>query len=326
MRALSVTMSTLAVLITIWASPAVACEAGYCVRSTVPADGATNVPTDAKIFVFYNTTPGLGEPETGMSLFEGSGQGVLSSVEVFPGENPMAEVRNQVAVLTPFAALSPNTEYEVSFPMGAVCGEATLTFTTGSGTTTQPTFTSATSVTADCIEQPTELTSCNDQEPYPRLKFELTAADTPDAAAFAIYRNATRIAMVPTLPAVAQLVIDDAENEECFVLRAVAQNGTEVGTGEDVCVSTTDVCATSTLDMGGGPVDMGADMPQTVDMAMNDQGTESDSGQDMDMVNPTMPDDGEDSGCGCSSGPAGSATSVLLLLVALLCMRRLRWS
>ena len=61
------------------------------------------------------------EPEAGLSIVEAdTGQGVLGTVEVFEGVNPVAEVRNRVAVLEPFAGLAPNTRYSVTFGV-AVC-------------------------------------------------------------------------------------------------------------------------------------------------------------------------------------------------------------
>src|SRR5690606_25920471 len=103
-------------------TPAVslACDIGYSVTSTFPASQATGVPVDTRIFVYFTSTPGFEQPQSGMVLVESATQqGILGSVEVFDGHNPDAEVGNYVAVLEPFITLSPNTEYELVFGEGS---------------------------------------------------------------------------------------------------------------------------------------------------------------------------------------------------------------
>ncbi len=331
-------------IVSLVAFEAFACEAGYCVQSTYPADGAVDVPIDAKIFVFFDNTPGLDQPETGIALFEkDSGQGVLTSVEVAPGGNPTAEVRNEVAIVEPLVPLAPNTTYVVDFDLATnVCAAPSLEFTTGTTTAQPAQFLGATAASAQCFREPAELNSCNDQEPYPRLAFRVAAAPGTRTVAYAVYQGDVRTAVLrPTLPAVVQLLPDEVDAEECFVLRAVGRNGVEDANQEEVCVQTAAVCAPITPpmdadpDMGtvdaGGPSD-DAGVPVS-DMGTPDAGSPSDDaggdpvdsgagGQDggdrSDSGSAEDEDerkDGDDSGgCSCSTAATPPAMPFILLL------------
>ncbi len=315
--ALTLVVLTLAP-VTTWA-----CDPGYCVTSTVPANQEAGVPVDSRIFVFFNSTPGFTEPQSGLLLVEAdTQQGILGSAQVFNGHNPDAEVGNYVAVLEPLFPLAPNTEYELGFGDGSVCGAPSLKFTTGEQNAVPPIFGGATSVTTTCIKPPAEPTSCDDNDVFPRVRFTFDNPVPEHAAGILVYRAGGNepIALVPTPTARAELLPATLNGvEDCFVVRAIGLSGIEVGDAE-VCTSTAEICADEpTEDMGNPHSDMG--------LPVDDVGTpELDMGiVDMadDLVTPSTNNGlGEaESGCGCgtSQGPAGS---FLLLVFGFLWARR----
>ncbi len=318
--ALALVVLTLTPVIT-WA-----CEAGYCVTSTVPANQEADVPVDTRIFVFFNSTPGFAEPQSGLVLVEAATQqGILGSVRVFDGHNPGAEVGNYVAVLEPLLPLAPNTEYELGFGEGSVCGAPSLKFTTGEQNAVAPVFAGATSVSTTCITSPAELTSCNDNDVFPRVGFNFENPVPEQAAGLLVYRagDTEPVALVPAQTARAELLPNELNGvEECFVVRAIGLSGIEVGTSE-VCAPTAGICAEEPAeDMGNPPSDMG--LP--VDDMGDDMGTDELDMGIVDSADGSIPStnrgSGEaDSGCGCatSKGPDGS---FLLLFIGFLWVRR----
>ncbi|MFU8805043.1 MAG: Ig-like domain-containing protein, partial [Bradymonadaceae bacterium] len=128
-----------------WSEPAMACEAGYCVPETMPADGAVDVPTNARLWVFYNATPGS-DPE--VTLLEAdTGQTVFQTVEYVAGGNEYDEVRNRVAIVEPFGGMAAQTTYRLVLGEGFLCSASapTVTFTTGaSDKASAPNFAGAT--------------------------------------------------------------------------------------------------------------------------------------------------------------------------------------
>ncbi len=333
-------MKILLVSILLFLAPALgfACEAGFCVKSTVPADAATDVPIDSKIYVYFDTTPGFAEPQAGLALVEvESQQGVLASVEVFEGNNPYSEVSNKVAVIEPLTTLSPNMEYQVVFGEGSVCGDANFSFTTGAAAAAEPIFAGATALTAQCRRAPMEFNSCDDDSAYPRVGFSIEAEAAENVAGYRVYRSGfDGVALVPELPARAELLPGDVRPEECFVVKAVGLQGTEIGDAE-VCVTTDAVCDDSTEeDMGVsdmGVSDMGVSDMGTTDMGFADMATmdagSSDMGDDLasdigaDMGTTVL---GGDEGCGCRSGGSGGSEGfgpwLLIAIGAFLYRRR----
>lgn len=321
-------MKTIFLAILLILTPAIgfACEAGFCVKSTVPADSATDVPIDSKIFVYFDTTPGFAEPQAGLALVEvDSQQGVLASVEVLEGNNPFSEVSNKVAVIEPLTTLTPNMEYQVVFGEGSVCGDANFSFTTGAAAAAEPTFTGATALTAQCRRAPMEFNSCDDDSAYPRVGFSIEAEAAENVAGYRVYRSGfDGVALVPELPARAELLPGDVRSEECFVVKAVGLQGTEIGDAE-VCVTTDAVCDDSIEeDMGisdMGVADMGTTDMGTVDMETMDAGSSdmgsSDMGADMEIAVLEG-----DEGCGCRSGGSGEFGPWLLTAIGAFLYRR----
>lgn len=306
---------------------AVACEAGYCVTSTVPADAAVDVPTDTQIFVFFNSTPGFTEPQGGMALVEAATQqGLLTTIEVFDGFNPNVEVGNYVVVVKPLVPLLPDTEYELTFGAGSVCGAASLSFTTGTETAAEATFAGATAVTASCVAPPDEITSCDDGDAFPRVLYTLESGDATDAAAFVVYRKGQTEprAIVPaTTPVAVELLPQEIDaTEECFTLKAVSASGAEVGDAE-VCLASDLECEEPSGDDVGVP-----------DVGVPDAGPDQDIGSGAPDVGPGTPDIGNAApdlgapapdtgdpldgvvggGCSCATTPAADASLAALLL------------
>lgn len=313
--------STVLFSIVVWAVDASACEAGFCVKSTVPADAAVDVPLDQKIFVYFDALPLTADPLE-LTLVEAeTSQGLLTTFTLYSGPHPDIGVGTHAVVLEPLVPLAPDTEYEVVFGDDTVCGDPAFKFTTGTGDAPAPTFAGAAGVTAECFATPEESHECTNVTAWPRVVYTFDV-DATDAAGFFVYRNddPEPHALLAATQNHIGLQVSNVADEECFTLKAVSASGAEVGDAE-VCVATPE-CDDPTGDDVGPGADVGPDA---------DIGTEADTGA---TPTPDVGDGTLDSGipvgelgggeigggCNCATTPTGDA-SVLVLLLGLLGMR-----
>jgi hypothetical protein len=268
------------------AASAMACEPGYCVDSVVPADGDSDVPTDTKIWVFYNHTRGT-DPEITLEDLD-AGESVPTSIELEPGGQSVKEVPNMVAVVTPDDSLGADTTYRVSFSGGAVCGSPTepVEFTTGSSTAAPPEeFGDGIEISAACREAQEELNSCNKGTLFPYVEFGISTPYTRAATAYALYRDGDLISMSEASPVPVLMEPERVDESACFRLARLNIAGDEVRHDMNACPSLPSAPACSPDD-GSDAGDVG-----TTDTGGEDAGDDgSHDEQRTDSV-----------GCGCSA-------------------------
>jgi len=314
-------------LASLWTTSGFACDIGACLKETVPANGAVDVPVDAKIWIFFNTTPTpIGIP----TLVEAdSGQSILSSAELFEGGQTLNEVRNRVMVVEPFGGFLPDTNYRLELGVGwEPCASTppTISFRTGSSSgAPAPTFEGLSAVNVACIDRTEPVTTCDDDSVFPRLHFTAAAAPGTDAIAYQLIRNNQIVSIHRELPGRFDILPQQASPMECFTLQALSLSGLNDGNTVEVCQSTLEATCRSVdeEDMG---MESESDMGPTTDMGGSDMGI-SDMGiadlgvPDMDVADlaEDLPGGATDSSVGgCSCGTAGGSAdgSLLLLLLA----------
>lgn len=313
----------LLVLASLWATSGFACDIGACLKESFPEDGATDVPLDAKIWVFFNTTP---TPFTVLLVEADSGQTILSSADLFEGGQTLNEVRNRVLVVEPFGGFLPDTNYRLELGEGwEPCASTppTISFRTGSSSgAPAPTFEGLSSVDVECVERTEPVSSCDDDSVFPRLHFTATATPSTDAIAYQLIRNDEVVSIHRELPGRFDILPEDAQPMECFTLQALSLSGLNDGNTFEVCQSTLGVtCPAIEEDMG---METESDMGPIVDMGVSDMGI-SDMGDlgvpDMDVADlaevlPGGALDSPDGGCSCGTTGGPADGSLLLLLLA----------
>lgn len=286
-------------------APAHACEPGYCVQGVTPSDGATDVPTDARLWVFYDTTPGS-EPEMTLERVD-TEETVAISTEIRPGGQSLSEVGAMVAVVTPDAPLEADTTYRLAFAGPDVCGErdSPVEFTTGSSTASAPAdFTGGIQISASCVEAPDEVNSCNDQVLFPHVLFRISPVEPSDAAAFAVELDGQPFAVSDDATVEVQMQIEDVEDASCFELQKYNIAGDSTAHPNTACPTLPSAPACQpegASDAGGG--DAGMDAGDTGDTA--DGGHLRDDGK-TDQI-----------GCGCASTGESPPTAGLLFALLL---------
>jgi MYXO-CTERM domain-containing protein len=287
---------------------ALACEPGYCIDEVVPADGAADVPTDAKIWVFFDQA-GRFDPEVTIENLHNN-QTVAATTQINPAGQSLTEVRNMVAIVTPEAALEPDTRYRVSFSGGALCGarDSPVDFTTGLTTAAAPTeFTGGIQITSSCVEAPEERNTCNDGTYFPHVSYGVSPAEATTATAFGVYRDGELISMWHETPVEVQMRPEDVETSSCFRLRKFNIAGDDVLHDLDACPEVPSVPACTPDD--GGDAGNSGDAGDAGDADVNADASDTTGtvGQTDKVV-----------ACGCSSTdpqpPIGAALLALLFV------------
>jgi hypothetical protein len=237
-----------------------ACEAGVCLGQVWPADSATGVPSNARIWVHYEVA-GMFEVE--VDLVDADGTEVPLSVEVLDG-GKLEQVSPKLLVATPLTALARNSEYILSIGTGEnVCDDPSpITFQTGTeADETSPDFGGASGVDAWFIEGSGAVGPCDigpDRHHYEVIGGEGAAG----AAAYVLLEDEQPVAWSPSSTALSQIEGTGEPRGRCLVLRAVDVAGNhddndvvrcfgEVGDDDDSAAGGDDDAADCSCRTGG---------------------------------------------------------------------------
>ncbi len=231
-------------------TPAVACDPGILVESSAPADAATDVPTNAQLFVFFSYT----NDWLDLSLSRSdTGADVPGAVSIRPGGN-LEDRSRAVAVFLPTAELPSDTSFDLTlqgdFRDGST--EQTVSFTTGSGPLTGGlVYAGVESVSwerlgrGDYDATPIDTASpdaieadCRDGDA--RWSFTVAGHEAvPGAVAYAVYRQGFALATAPT-PDLLYQTFPETPREVCLQVRAIDQTGSADANTGSFCVDAGD--------------------------------------------------------------------------------------
>lgn len=160
----------------------------------VPADGATGVPVNSRVFVTYSGAPYAPAVMEAITLQPQGGGPVAATISSIDSGNPWIHQR----VLTPTSDLAPNTAYEVRGRVRqtgctdcvAATPELLATFTTGANRDeTPPTFAGATGVVVTGTYEVCDGTSCCGPYAGTRMQLQYTLPTDADFAGLRLYRD-----------------------------------------------------------------------------------------------------------------------------------------
>ena len=277
------------------ARPAPTCESGVWIRRVIPAPDATNVPLNARIWLFYNNE-GLIQPT--VRLLDDGEQEVATTLELLSAGG-VDSWSDWAAVITPNELLLPERRYTIDGYYDDGFEPLRQTFTTGSETdTSSPAFDGALDVTAAFVPGDPD-SSCNAPDFH---EYTISANAAADAAAYRLYGTDTTLPLLATqdaLPVVYREVGSGDPPNRCFILRAVDLAGNESQwNGWGVCYEVPEDCG-----CGGCPCDWVRDDP--------------------DDPSAPLP---QRTGCSCTLGQRRSQPALaVLLLFAALPFTRTRW-
>lgn len=183
-----------------------------------PAKGATDVPTNARVWVFYDVA---GAPDVAVTVRDVVGNAIPGKTELVLGGD-LGQVSHQVVVFTPDPALASEATYRIEVTGSLVCdAPVDHTFTTGiEDDNAAAEWLGLDGVTRTDLPARAAVGDC--QGGVSRRRFEATGFAPPgDAVAFQLVKDGSVVAIAPDYPVVHEVVAEAVEDHGCYAMQAL---------------------------------------------------------------------------------------------------------